>query len=50
MEFVVNNRIYLATKIFLFIAYRRELKIRVVIRRKEKREKAIEIMKGIKKV
>lgn len=46
----MNNRIYLATKIFLFIAYRRELKMRVVLRRKEKREKAIEIMKEIKKV
>jgi len=40
-EFVVNNKLHLATKISLFIAnYSRELRMEVDIRRKGKIEKA----------
>jgi len=36
-KFVVNNKVYLAIKVFSFIAnYDRELRIKVDIRRKEK--------------
>ena len=49
--FVVNNNIYLATKISLFIAnYSRELRMETKIRRKEKVEKAIEFVERMKKV
>ena len=51
MKFVVNNQVYSATKISLFIAnYSRELRIGVDIRRKKKVEKAIEFVKRMKKV
>jgi len=44
--FAVNNKTHLATKVFLFMAnYRRELRIGVNIRRKEKVEKIIEFDK-----
>ena len=41
-RFVVNNKVYLEIKVFLFIAnYERELRMRMNIRRKKKIEKAI---------
>ena len=41
-EFVVNNKVYMATKILSFIAnYGRELRMGDDIRKKEKVEKAI---------
>jgi len=44
--FAVNNKTHLATKVSLFMAnYRRELRIEVNIRRKEKVEKIIEFDK-----
>jgi len=50
-EFVVNNKIYSATKMSLFMVnYRRELKIRIDIRRKGKVEKTMEFTMRIKKV
>jgi len=50
-EFTVNNKIYSATKVSLFMAnYGRELMIGVDIRRKEKVEKAMEFAKRIKKI
>ena len=50
-EFAVNNKIHSATKISFFIAnYKRELRIEVDIRRKEKVEKATEFTEIIKKV
>ena len=50
-EFVVNNKIYLATKVSLFIAnYSRNLRMVVDIRRKEKVEKITEFAKRMKKV
>ena len=51
MEFAVNNKVYLATKVSLFIAnYRRELRMKANIRRKEKVEKATEFSERMKKV
>ena len=50
-EFTVNNKIYLATKVSLFIAdYGRKLRMGVNIRRKGKVEKATEFAERIKKV
>jgi len=50
-EFVINNKVYLATKISLFMAnYRRELRIGTDIRKKEKVEKATEFVERMKKV
>jgi len=50
-EFTINNKVYLATKISLFVAnYGRELRIRADIRKKEKVEKAIEFVERIKKI
>ena len=50
-EFTVNNKIYSATKVSLFMAnYGRELRIGADIRRKEKVEKAMEFAKRIKKI
>ena len=50
-EFIINNKIYLATKISLFMAnYGRELRMGVDIRRKEKMEKATEFAERMKKV
>jgi len=49
VEFVVNNKIYLVTKISLFIAsYGRELRMGANIRKKV--EKATEFAERIKKV
>jgi len=50
-EFLVNNRIYLATKVFPFIMnYSRELRMGIYNRRKGKVKKAAELAKRIKKV
>ena len=51
VEFTVNNKIYLATKLSLFMVnYGRELRMEVDIRRKRKVEKAIKFAKKIKKI
>jgi len=48
---VINNKVYLATKVSLFMVnYRRKLKMGADIRKKEKVEKATEFVKRIKKV
>jgi len=50
-EFVVNNKIYLVTKVFPFMMnYSRGLRMEADIRRKEKVEKATEFTKRMKKV
>ena len=50
-KFAINNKIYSATKVSLFMEnYRRELRIRADIRRKGKVEKVIEFAKRAKKV
>ena len=47
---MVNNRIYSATKMSLFMAnYGREMRMGVDIRRKQKIKKAMEFTKRIKK-
>jgi len=51
VEFAVNNKIYLATKVFLFIViYSRELRIEADIRRKEKFEKTKKFVNKMKKI
>jgi len=51
VEFAVNNKVHLTTKVLPFMVnYRRKLRMRVDIRRKGKVEKAIEFVKRIKKV
>ena len=51
MEFAVNNKVYLTTKVLPFMAnYSRKLRMRVDIRRKEKVEKEIEFVKRMTKV
>jgi len=48
---MVNNKVYLATKISLFMAnYRRELRMEADIRKKEKVEKVTEFVERMKKV
>ena len=50
-EFLINNKAHLTTKVSLFITnYKRELRIRIYIRRKGKMEKATEFVVRIKKV
>ena len=50
-EFVVNNKIHLATKISLFIVnYRRDLRMGADIRKKGKLEKVMEFVERMKKV
>ena len=50
-EFVVNNKVHMATKILSFIAnYGRELRMGDDIRKKEKVEKAIEFIERMRKV
>ena len=50
-EFAINNKIHLATKVFLFMAnYERELWIEADVRKKGKVEKATEFVKQMKKV
>ena len=47
----MNNKIHLVTKVLYFIEnYRRELRIGVNIRRKEKVEKATEFVEKMKKI
>ena len=51
VEFVVNNKIHLVTKIFPFITnYRRELRMGADIRKKGKVEKVMEFVERIKKM
>ena len=51
VEFAVNNKIHLVTKVSLFIAnYRRELRIETDIRKKGIVKKATEFTKRMKKV
>ena len=51
VEFVVNNKVHLVTKISLFMAnYRRELRMEADIRKKEKVEKVMEFVERMKKV
>ena len=50
-EFVVNNKVYIATKVSPFIAnYRREIRMEGDIRKSRKVEKAVEFVERIKKV
>jgi len=50
VKFAVNNKVHIVTKVFSFIAnYSRELRIGVVIRRKQKVEKATEFVERMKK-
>ena len=50
-EFAVNNKIYSATKISLFIVnYGKELRMEVDIRKKGKVEKVTEFVERIKKI
>ena len=50
-EFVINNKIYLTTKMSLFVAnYGRKLRIEVDLKRKEKMEKVMEFVERIRKV
>ena len=50
-KFAINNKIYSATKVSLFMEnYRRELRIRADIRRKGKVEKMTEFAEKMKKV
>ena len=50
-EFVVNNKIHIATKVSSFIAnYRRELRMGGDIRKKRKIESAMEFVERMKKV
>jgi len=50
-EFAVNNKVYLATKVFSFMAnYRRELRIGMDIRKKGKMKKTMEFVERIKKI
>ena len=50
-EFVVNNKVYMVTKVSPFMAnYRRELRMGGNIRKKEKVESATEFMERMKKV
>ena len=50
-EFVIHNKVYLTTKVSPFIAnYRRELRMEVDLRKKEKIEKATEFVERMRKV
>ena len=50
-EFAVNNKIYLTTKLYLFIAnYSKKLRIVADIRKKRKIEKTTTFAKRLKKV
>ena len=51
LVFAVNNKIYSATKVSLFMAnYRRELRMGVDIRKKDKVKKAIEFVERMKNI
>jgi len=48
---VINNKAHLITKVFPFMAnYRRELRMGMDLRRKEKMEKMTEFMERMRKV
>ena len=50
-EFVINNKVHMATKVLPFMAnYRRELRMEGNIRKKRKVESATEFVERIKKV
>ena len=49
-KFIVNNKVYLVTKVFLFIVnYGRELRMETDIRRKGKIEKIMKFIERMKK-
>ena len=51
VKFAVNSKVYLTTKVFLFITnYERELIMGANIRRKEKVEKMTEFVERMKKI
>ena len=51
MEFAINNKVHMVTKVLFFMAnYRKELKMGGDIRRKGKVESATEFMERMKKV
>ena len=51
IEFVINNKTHLTTKVFPFMAnYRRELRMGVDLRRKEKIEKMTKFIERMRKV
>ena len=51
VKFEINNKTHSTTKISLFMEnYRRELRIEIDIKRKEKIKKATEFVKKIKKI
>ena len=51
VEFAINNKTHLTTKVFLFIVnYSRELRMGIDIKRNRKIEKAIEFAERIKKI
>ena len=51
VEFVLNNKAHLVTRVPLFIAnYRRELMIEIDIRKKRKMEKATKFVERMRKV
>ena len=50
-KFAINNKAHSITKVFIFIAnYRRELRMEVGLRRKEKMKKATEFVERIRRV
>ena len=50
VEFAINNKVYLATKVSLFIVkYSGELRIKKDIRKKEKVERVIQFVERMKK-
>ena len=50
VEFAINNKIYSATKVFLFIVdYGREMKMGADIRKKKKVEKTMEFAEKMKR-
>ena len=51
VEFIINNKTYSITKVFLFIAnYSRELRMRIILRRKRKIKKTIEFVERMRKI
>ena len=51
VEFAINNKVHSTTKVSLFIVnYRRELRIRIDIKKKEYMEKTMEFAERMKKV
>ena len=51
MKFVINSKTHLVAKVLLFITnYKRELRIKVDIRRKGKMEKITEFVKRMKRI